>query len=169
MFHTYHPDNIESIVYHYQEMTQNTASFEINQIDLYNNDTQSVPLVHNVEPSRKLAPPTFPPYTTDNLQFLKKSNFQYSDLNDSEYIQLCQVLIENKECYVSHKIDVHQISTPFRIRLKPNASLQTQRPTKVPILHRGKLNAIKVEFDKSGTIRQFGPTPHKNQVWEPHF
>ena len=55
VIHTYHPDITEPAVHHYQDMTQNTASFELNQIDLYNIDTQSIPLVHNVQPSEKLS------------------------------------------------------------------------------------------------------------------
>ena len=54
VIHTYHPDITEPVVNHYQDMTQNTASFELNQIDLYNKDTQSSSLVHNVQPSKNL-------------------------------------------------------------------------------------------------------------------
>ena len=92
---------------------------------------------------------------------MKKFQFQYSDLNDSEYIQLCQILVNNKECYATHKNDVGKICTPFRIRLKPNANLQTQRPTKVPIHYREKLNALLDELEKNGIIRQIGSTPHE--------
>ena len=34
------------------------------------------------------------------------------------------------------KTMVGKIATPFRIRLKPNAQLLTQRPSKVPIHYR---------------------------------
>ena len=37
------------------------------------------------------------------------------------------------------KTMLEKISTPFRIRLKPNAQLMTQRPSKVPIHYRDKI------------------------------
>ena len=42
------------------------------------------------------------------------------------------MLLKYKSCYATHKNDVGKISTPFRIRLKPNAQLMTQRPLKSP-------------------------------------
>ena len=52
------------------------------------------------------------------------------------------MLLKYKTCYATHKNDVGKISTPFRIRLKPNAQLITQRPSKVPIHYKDKLNAL---------------------------
>ena len=72
------------------------------------------------------------PYTTQNLKFIDKFNFQFSDLTDTEFITLCNLLLEHKTCYATHKNDVGEIATPFRIRLKPNADLITQRPFKLP-------------------------------------
>ena len=70
----------------------------------------------------------------------KKCNFEYSDLIDTEYVNLCNIFIDNQNCYAKHKNDVGQISTPFRIRIKDNCKLQTQRPSKVPIHYRDRLN-----------------------------
>ena len=66
-------------------------------------------------------------------------------------------------CY--SKNDIGRISTPFRIRLKPNASLQTQRATKVPIHYRDKLNALLDELEKNGIIRQIGSTPNEKLTY----
>ena len=35
------------------------------------------------------------PYTAENLQFIKKFNFEYPDLTDTEYVNLCNILIHN--------------------------------------------------------------------------
>ena len=78
VIHTYHPDITEPVLDHYQDMTYNTANFELNQTELLNNSNiQSIPLIPNVQPSDKLARRTFPtpPYLNDNLQFLKKKFF----------------------------------------------------------------------------------------------
>ena len=63
---------------------------------------------------------------------MKKFNFQCSDLTDNEHVILCNFLIKHKSCYAI-KNDVGKFSTPFRIRLKPNVQLMTQRPSNLPI------------------------------------
>ena len=62
------------------------------------------------------------------------------------------MLLKYKTCYATHKNDVGKISTPFRIRLKPNAQLMTQRPSKVPIHYRDKLNVLLKELEKYNTL-----------------
>ena len=102
-----------------------------------NSDTPShTSPYYNVQPtSRTSEKRIFPSllYTSDNLNFINNINFQFSDLTDTEYITLCNMLLKYKTSYATHKNDVGKISTPFRIRLKPNAQLLTQRPSKVPI------------------------------------
>ena len=101
---------------------------------------QTSPL-YNVQPtshtSEKRIFPSLP-YTSEKLKFINKFNSQISDLKDTEYITLCNMLLKYETCYATHKNDVGKISTPFR--LKPNAQLMTQRPSKVPIHYRDKLN-----------------------------
>ena len=61
-----------------------------------NSDTphQTSPL-YNVPPtshtSEKRIFPSLP-YTSENLKFINKFNFQFSDLTDTEYISLCNVM-----------------------------------------------------------------------------
>ena len=79
---------------------------------------------------------------------MKKFNFEYSDLTDNEYINLCNILINNQLCYAKHRNDVGKFSTPFRNRIKENCKLQLQRPSKVPIHYRDRLNKLLVELEK---------------------
>ena len=58
------------------------------------------------------------------------------------------MLLKYKTCYATHKNDVGKIATPFRIRLKPNAQIITQRPSKVPIHYRDKLNTLLKDLEK---------------------
>ena len=74
---------------------------------------------------------------------------QYSGTNDTEYIQLCKVFVENEQCFAKNCIHVGKFSTPLRIRIKPDDKLQTQRPTKVPIHHRDKLIAFLGDSQKN--------------------
>ena len=75
------------------------------------------------------------------------------------------MLPKYKTCYATHKNDVGKISTPFRIRLKPNAQLMTQRPSKVPIHYRDKLNALLKELEKNNIIKQIGSSPQDKPVY----
>ena len=128
---------------------------------------QTSPL-YNVQPtsytSEKRIFPSLP-YTSVNLKFINKFNFHFSDLTDTEYITLCNMLLKYKTCYATHKNDVGKISTPFRIRLKPNAQLMTQRPSKVPIHYRDKLNVLLKELEKYNIIKQIGSSPQDKPVY----
>ena len=95
--------------------------------------------IYNVQPTSDTSKSrTFPtlPYSKDNLKFISKFNFHFSDPTDTEYVTLCNLLVKHKKCYATHKYDVGKIATPFRIRLKQNAQLLTQRPSKVRIHYR---------------------------------
>ena len=97
--------------------------------------------IYNVQPTPQTSKSRiFPslPNTTENLKFKNKFNFQFSDLTDTDYLTPCNLLRNYKTCYATHKNDVGKIATPFRIRLKPNAQLITQRPSKVPIHYKDK-------------------------------
>ena len=73
----------------------------------------------NLRPSDKIRK-DFPslPYTPENQQFIKKFYFEYSALTDTEYVNLCNFLINNQHCCAKHRNDVEKISTPFRVRNK---------------------------------------------------
>ena len=149
VIHAYHPDTTTPIKQNlYTDMNLCTrvtpkSLLEINKIEI-NDKTLQLPIpsvTGNLRPSDKIRK-DFPPlpYSTENQQFIKKFNFEYSDLTDTEYVNLCNILIDNQHCYAKHKNNVGKISTPFRIRIKDNCKLHTQRPSKVPIHYRDGLN-----------------------------
>ena len=172
--HTYHPDITEPVpptnyVVHYDDSTTPPPQFSLNQIYMTHSDIshQTSPL-YNVQPSSKTSEKRiFPslPYTSGNLKFISKFNFQFSDLTDTEYITLCDMLLKYKTCYATQKNDVGKISTLFRIRLKPNAQLITQRRSKVPIHYRDKLNNLLKELEKHNIIKQIGSSAQDKPVY----
>ena len=95
------------------------------------------------------------------MKILKKFHFQDSNVDDSEFIQLCKTLVVDVNYYARHRNDVGKNSTPFRNRLKADAKLHTQRPTFVPIQCRGKQNAPLIDQPKNGIIKQVGSGPHE--------
>ena len=134
-------------------------------------DTNSLPhplSLYNVQPtsyfSQQRMFPTIP-YSPENLKFIRKFNFQFSDFTDTEYVTLCNILLKYKTCYATHKNDVGKIATPFRIRLKPNAQLPTKRPSKVPIHYRDKLNTLPKHLEKHKIKKQIGFSPHDKPVY----
>ena len=146
---------------------------EISKIEIYDETLQlSIPSVTgNLRPSDKIRK-DFPslPYTPENQQFVKKKfNFEYSDLTANEYMKLCNILINNQHCYAKYRNDVGKVSTSFRIRIKENCKLQTQRPSKVPNHYRDRLNKLLVELEKYNIIKQIGSTPDKNTLLKQYF
>ena len=135
---------------------------EINKIEI-KYKTLQLPIVSitgNLRPSDKVRKDFLSlPYTTEYQQFIKKFNFGYSDSTDNEYVNLCNILSNNQNCYAKHRNDVGKISTPFRIRIKENCKLQTRRPSKVPFHYRDRLNKLLVELEKYNIIKQIGSTP----------
>ena len=100
--------------------------------------------LYNLQPSsrntkRRILPSV--PYVTENLNIIDKLNCQFYDLTDTEYVTLCNLLIKQKNCYATNKVDVGKTSNLFRIRFKPNAQLMSKRPSKVPIHFRDKVSA----------------------------
>ena len=125
--HTYQPDITEPVpptnyITQYDDSTTPPPQFSLHQSYMTHSDIphQTSPL-YNVQPtsnnSEKRIFPSLP------------YNFQFSDLTDTECITLCNMLLKYKTCYATHKNDDGKRSTPFRIRLKPNAQLLTQRPS----------------------------------------
>ena len=79
---------------------------EINKMEI-NDKTLQLPIpsvTGNLRHSDKIRK-DFPPltYSTENQQFIKKFNFEYSDLTDTENVNLCNILINNQRCYAKHK------------------------------------------------------------------
>ena len=174
--HTYHPEITEPLpqtnyIVQYDDPTTPPPQISLHQIYMTNDDipNQTSPL-YNVQPTSHTSEKrNFPslPYTSENLKFINKFNFQFSGLTDTEYITLCNMLLKYKTCYATHKNDVGKISTPFPIRLKPNAQLMTQRPSKVPIHYRDKLNVLLKELEKYNIIKQIGSSPQDTTYLNP--
>ena len=75
---------------------------------------QTSPL-YNVQPtshtSEKRIFPSLP-YTFENLKFINKFNFQFSDLTDTEYITLCNMLLKYKHVMQLKKTMLEKFQHP---------------------------------------------------------
>ena len=116
---TYHPDINEPVpqtnyIIHYDDPTTPSPQFSLHQIYMTDSDIHQTSPLYNLQPtshtSEKRIFPSLP-YTSDNLKFINKFNFQFSDLTDTEYITLCNMLLKYKTCYATHKNDIGKISS----------------------------------------------------------
>ena len=117
VIHTYHPDTIIPIRQNgYTDMNLCTrvipqSSLEINKKEI-NDKTIQLPIpfiTGNLRPSdeiRKYFPSL--PYTTETQQFIKKFNFEYSDLTDTEYLNTI-VTLNTKKILLHSKLELKTI------------------------------------------------------------
>ena len=139
--HTYHPEIAELVPHtnyslQFIDDTVRSHQFSLHQVYMTNSDTPPITSpIYNIQPTSHTSKPRiFPssPYTTENLKFTNKINFQFSDLTHTECITLCSLLPKYETFYATQKSEVGKIANPFCVRLKPNAQLVTQRLSKVP-------------------------------------
>ena len=80
--------------------------------------------LHNLPPTQLIRYSFLtPPYSKQILSILNKFVFQYSDITNEKHPKICHSLVKYQSCYATHRNDVGQISTPFRIRLISNTKL----------------------------------------------
>ena len=98
------------------------------------------------------------------MQFLKKIFFEDSYLENSEKIQLCELLGEKKHCYSTHCNAVAKNSPPLLSRLEPDAKLQTQRPTEILIHNQVNMKSLLNDLQNNGVVKQIGSTPQEKPI-----
>ena len=76
------------------------------------------------------------------INYVIEFNFQYSDSTDEEMILLIDVLVDARDVYSQHKIDVGKIRQKFHVTLKPKVELKRQRPSKVHLHLKEKLEKL---------------------------
>ena len=82
-----------------QQQNDNSIQPHINRIQINDKsfNIPTTPVIQNVQPifnNKKTFPPL--PFTEENQKFIKKFNFQFSDLSDTEYVKFCTILVNNK-------------------------------------------------------------------------
>ena len=88
------------------------------------------------------------------IEYLKKFDFTQSDLTDDEFRALLEVLLDDEDVYSQHKYDIGRTKQKFHIPLKKDCEFKKQRPSKVPLHLRDKLEALMDELIQAGTKRE---------------
>ena len=75
----------------------------------------------------------FTEFSPNEQTFLVNFDFSESDITDSELQDLLRVLIENNHVFSKFTYDVGKIMQEFHVKLKKDAEIKKQRPSKVPL------------------------------------
>ena len=99
----------------------------------------------------------YPQYQPKELiNYVKEFRFQYSDITDEEMIRLIVMLVDARDIYSHHKFDVGKSRQRFHVTLNPNVELKRQRPCKVPLHFKEKLEKLLTQLKDADIIRETG-------------
>ena len=90
------------------------------------------------------------------INYVKEFDFQYSDITDEEMVLLIDMLVDARDVYSQHKFDVGKTRQNFHVTLKPNVELKRQRPSKVPLHLKEKLEKLLTQLKDADIIREMG-------------
>ena len=90
------------------------------------------------------------------INYIKEFNFQYSDIIDEEMILLIDMLVDARDVYSQHKFDVGKTRQKFHVTLKPKIELKRQRPSKVPLHLKEKLEKLHTKLKDADIIHEMG-------------
>ena len=86
------------------------------------------------------------------INYVKEFDFQYSDITDEEMVLLIDMLVDARDVYSQHKFDVGETRQNFHVTLKPNVELKRQRPSKVPLQLKKKLEKLLTQLKDADII-----------------
>ena len=90
------------------------------------------------------------------INYVKESNFQYSDITDEEMILLISMLVDARDVCSQHKLDVGKTRKKFHVAMKPKVELKQQRPRKFPLHLKEKLEKLLTQLKDADIIREMG-------------
>ena len=90
------------------------------------------------------------------VQYVKDFDFQFSDITDEEMTLLFDILIDSRDVYSQHKLDVDKPRQKFHVTLKPNVELKRQRRSKVPLHLKEKLERHLTQLKDADINREMG-------------
>ena len=71
-------------------------------------------------------------------------------------VLLIDMLVDSRDVYSQHKFDVGKTRQNFHVTLKPNVELKRQRPSKVPLHLKEKLEKLLTLLIDAVIIRELG-------------
>ena len=88
--------------------------------------------------------------------FFKNFNFSEPDVFDSDLRHLLRSLVENNDLFSKFAYDVGKTKQEFHVKLKENAELWKQRPSKIPLQYRVGMENLLNELQRAGIFPEMG-------------
>ena len=83
-------------------------------------------------------------------------DFRYTDFEDEEKVTFIYRIIDSRDVYSQHKLDIGQTKQKFQVTLKHNQELKKQRSSKWLLYLKDKLEKLLGQLQDSGIIREVG-------------
>ena len=90
------------------------------------------------------------------VEYNKPSDFQYSHITDTKMTLLIDMLIDSKDLYSIHKVDIGKTRKKVHVTLKSNVEFKRQRASKVPLHLKSKLEKLLRQLKDADIIREMG-------------
>ena len=90
------------------------------------------------------------------INYVKEFDFKYSDITDEEMVLLIDMADDARDVYSQHKFDVGKARQNFHVTLKTNVELKRQRPSKVPLHLKEKLEKLLTQLKDADIIPKMG-------------
>ena len=81
---------------------------------------------------------------------------QYLDITDEEMILLIDKLVDARVVYSQKKFNLSRTHQKFLVTLQPNVQLKRQRPSKVPLHLKEKLEKLLTQRKDADVVREMG-------------
>ena len=88
--------------------------------------------------------------------YVKEFDCQFSDITDEKLVLLIDMLVDARVVYSQNKFDVGKTRQNFHVTLKPNVELKQQRPSKVPLHLKRKLEKLLTQLKEADIFREMG-------------
>ena len=100
------------------------------------------------------------------INYVKEFDFQYSDITDEGKILLIDILVDARDVFSQHKFGVGKTRQIFHVTLKSNVELKRQRPSKVPLHLKGKLEKLLTQLKDADIFREMGDDDEMGSLFD---
>ena len=90
------------------------------------------------------------------VDYIEDSDLQYFDNTDQELTILFDMVLDSRDVYPRNKLVVGETRQKFHVTLKPKAELKRQRPSKVPLHLKEKLEKLLIHLKDLDIYREKG-------------
>ena len=90
------------------------------------------------------------------VDYIEEFHLQYSHTTGEEMTLFIDMLLDSRDVYSRHKFDVGKTRQKFHVTLKPKAEFKRQRPTKVPLHLKEKLEKLLTQLKDADILREMG-------------